>query len=1062
MPLTLVRSDSNANLWQTCVSRFLDELGDARGGTEHESHLWVTHRTQRNLLLEAAEERKIPGWLSPPFSFFSELPHRFNIELRPLGHLTARLLLTSIAKSVALRHEFSEAEDGGHIHIDRVLWELLPEGIGPDELETALDQLDGDEFTKQRNRWLLDTYRDYLSQVADHGYFDSRSTHSLIADQIRRGGLPAALGGPNQLHIYGLTSLRGRVRLFEALSAQNDVEVCAYVPLNLELGEWERLANKVEDLRKKVTTTDPIVQPVPNGLREANWVARSIKALLLEGDVQPHHIAVWARFGREDTRQIREALNRVDIPNTARNRYQLSEIPALRAVLGLFEAVGDNWSWSTLRSMLTSPYFATPINLRSFEYLASRSYPKGLSQWLEKLERLRKQLDIENVGWKIKNDGVRHASIEEGIAVLKYFMKATNALSHPRSISDWIESTRQLIRGHPLGIRQKVCESVGDHWDMVRIDQRGTLALEQFLREWSELLPKNDDEVGADTWHFELKKVLESNEIALSTPLQGGVQVLEAHEAAMTPFEHVFIVHANEGIFPFFPQRGGLFTEGERERLSDLGIPLPTYKLHLEREQRLWQACSGSPKVVATFRKTDMAGHDQLPSMFLTSYKEETELPPPTKLGSELSPITHAELLAHEIDRFTRLRQGEDSAVFQTPDPHVIQHAALSAFADQLRNGGLDNFTKTVTGVQTERLVADETATLDAKERPLSQRPTAWNGQIRDPVALALIRKKFWERREWSASKLELYSQRPFDFLLKEILKLTELEEISYDLSPLNEGNLAHKVLECFYQQLDADSSTEQALDQLAQTFDEVCDHYEEDDLSWVGLPHVWAVKRTRLGKELRAFVKWEREPGRSAKPLGLTVAVEFAFGWSPDGSNDSEAVDLSGPDERGDERRLLLSGKIDRVDRIHTDDGERLRVVDYKRGGVPKRIEYEDAASIQMPLYMASVERIFEEEVKEGVHRVWRPNPGSRTKVEPKDVESVLKLARQIPDRIRAGNFEAVQARTKKLAGWKPGKDVTRTSAQITTGNRFQPVVPILSSLFGAQADDLESEMSE
>ena len=1054
MPLTLVRSDSNANLWKACVGRFLDELGDARGGTEHGSHLWVTHRTQRNLLLEAAEERKIPGWLSPPFSFFSELPHRFGIELRPLGHLAGRLLLSSIANNFCRKHAFSEIEGLRHSHlIDRTLSELLPEGVDPNELKIALDQLNGDEFTARRNCWLTDTYRDYLEQLSDQGKFDPRSVHSLVADRIQSGGLPAALNGATRLHIYGLTSVGSRGRLFKALSAQNDVEVFAYVQNDIAPGEWERISDGIEDLHEKDAAPNLIIQPLFDGVREANWVARSVKVLLLDENVQPHKIAVVARTGREDTRRIRDALHRAGVPSTVRIRSKLSEIPALRAVLGLFEAVGEDWSWPTLKLILTSRYFEVPTNLRALEHIASHSRPNGLSDWLEKLDRLQKELHSPE-SWKLKRAGVRVANVEQGVTILKRFMKATSELSHPRSLSDWIQSTRQLIRGHPLGIRARVCEPVGDRWDVVRLDQRGTLALEQFLREWSNLLTESDaDPIDAGAWFVKLKNVLDSNEIALSTPLQHGVQVLEAHEAAMTPFEHVFIVHANDRVFPR-SQVGGLFTEIEREQLSQLGIPLATRELRLERERRLWRGCSGSQRVVVTYWEADSDGNLNLPSVFLPLHEREGSLPR-TRLSSEEVPVTHAELLEREVRRFKKLRRGKDSSPFKTPDPHAIRHATLSAFAEELRTGELDPFTETTSTTQAAESIANEPDSLDEIKRPLSQRATAWNGLIRDPATLDLIREKYWENKEWSAAQLETYATRPFDFLVKYVLNLSSDEMTTDDLSPLNKGDLAHQVLEDFYRDFDPAFSKEQVRDQLDEIFNTVCNRYEADELKWVGLPYVWAVRRSELRTQLQDFVDWEI---KKKWDTGSVLEVELRFGWK----KPFETVDLSGIDHHGIQRQLRLGGRIDRVDRFNTDEGEHLRVVDYKLSSYPRPGEYKDAASLQCPLYMAAVERLGLGTVAEGMYRSIKKKMDG-AKLGREDIEPALELAREIPDRIRAGFFEAVQAQSKKQTNWQFGLDITRTTARISIGTRFDSVTAIrLHGSLGLQEDNPESRMPE
>ena len=98
-------------------------------------------------------------------------------------------------------------------------------------------------------------------------------------------------------------------------------------------------------------------------------------------------------------------------------------------------------------------------------------------------------------------------------------------------------------------LRRRLCDPVEERWEVVRADQRGVVQLQRLLREWRDLDPVEEPMAPA-AWHALLRKLLEANELVLSTPGQKGVQVLEAHDAALVPFEHTFLVHANDGEFP--------------------------------------------------------------------------------------------------------------------------------------------------------------------------------------------------------------------------------------------------------------------------------------------------------------------------------------------------------------------------------------------------------------------------------------------------------------------------------------------------------------------------------
>jgi RecB family exonuclease len=1065
MPLQLIRSASSDRLWHDCVTHFMDEVGDTVGPTGYESHLWLVHRAQRDRAYDLAARRGTPGWFSPPVSFFSQLRDSFGISERPIGILTGRLLVARLATASARRHGVAAAtrEAGparGHM-LDRLFSELLPEGTTPDELTAALSDLDTDAFGESRNAWVVDTYRAFLGALEERELYDPRSIHAMVAAKIETGGLRSAIGGARRLHVYGLTSLRGRRRLVRALATQEEVEVLVYLPTEIGASEWDLLANRPVRLVSGAESDRTVrVQPAPDGVREARWVARRIKSLLVEGGVAPHDVAVVARTGRGDTRRLHRALREAGVPSTARIRTRLAEIPVLRSILELLRAASEGWTYRGLRSVVASPYFDVDVDLRSIDHLSTIRRIVGLEDWIRWLRRLRERAEADE-GRALARVGVSAARLETDLARFERLRDVVGVLAGEGTELEWIERTLAILRGEILDVRRRLCQAVSDRWDIVRLDQRGVLALESLLVEWRQWAGVRESNVAlpAGEWYARLRRLLEANELALSTPLQQGVQVLEAHEAASTPFRHTFLVHANDGVFPQPPGTAGVFTEQERIELKAVGLPLTTREEALERERRLWRAIVTGQHVTITYRTTDANGVPRLPSPLVPDHDPGSEIPRTRmeatpraegeaegEAGLAASPL---ELIQDDVSRFARLRRGGDRSLFQTPDPHCLGHAVLTAFADELRAGHLDPFidserelfgeTATARGASGEHppgVDSPEAAALFGLHRPLSEQPTAWNGKLRDPWVLARLRERFGEDRQWSATQLEAYGRRPFDFFLDRVLGLGDLEEADEETSPLTYGSVAHAVLHHFFESLappHPDSFEERAHHHLDEAFNAVCDAYERSESEWLGVPHAWRAKRAELRDRLERFLTWEFE-----KTRGFPIALELGFGRG----QDHPPADLSGVDKHGSHRRLVLGGRIDRVDRTGDATDAPLRIIDYKSGSyVPAAGAYKDGAGLQTALYMAAIQELGIGMAAEGVYRSLK-NRKNQSRLKASGVEAVLRFARSIPPRIREGLFESVQARSTAIAPWQPGPDLTRSSAHISGGTRFD-VVP-------------------
>ena len=1025
MPFRLVQSGSSAALWQTCADRFLDELGDNRGPSGFESHLWITHRSLRDLLFERAYERGMPGWLGPPVSFFSELPQLFDIRLKPVGVLTRRRLVSRLAANRG--REILDREPGnangvvrGHM-LDSLLGDLLPEGVSPDRLRELLTGLDGDEFATKRNEWIVKVYAGYVEELERLGAYDSRSIHALIAERIESGGLKSALHGADRLHIYGIYGLRVRQRMFGALASQPEVDVVAYVAEEPEASEFEALTRDVESAAAGADNvskaTAAVVQPAPDTVRELDWVAREVKQLLVAGEVEPHDIAVVARSGRDDTGRAYRVLSAAGIHCTARIRTPLTEISALKALVSIFGAAASRWSYRRLRSVLDHPYFNTGIDLRAIDYVSQTGRIEGLDEWEERLGKLATQLKDEDKS--LRGKGLFADRVEKDLAALQKFRAEMEQLDTPHTEAEWLDITRTLVRDGVFHLRRRVCDAVDDRWDIVRFDQRGLIQLEKLLSEWAGL-DHAETIVEVADWYALLRRMLEANELVLSTPMQKGVQILEAHDAALVPFRHTFVIHANDGEFPRRGGAGGVFLDEERMALRDAGLSVSHREDALRRERSLWRAITLGGDVRISYRTTDPAGTPLLPSLMVPQHDPSKEIPrtraPRRPDGSHAEPINPAQanrLAAHELAEQLQVAAEVVQVEVAPADLSLLDQAIVAAVAEAHRDTGVE---------------------VMGKEHPVLG-PNPWNGEIRDQAVLDWLAERFNAEYPWSAGQLEQYSTCPFVFFTNRVLRLDDSEEADEQLSPMAFGGIAHDLLERFYREAKENLPAfleGEALELFERVADEAFGEREARG-EWLGLPVLWPVTKRSVRDCVRAYIEWEL--GYLDKKGEVPHLTEHAFGFD-------EPCVIRGAGVSSKQVDVRIRGRIDRVDRVGDSEDARHHVLDYKTSTIPRKSGYKDGSVLQGPIYLRVLEESGLAVSKcryRSIRNPGKPQNGAELGVGHEDFDQALTIAFSIPARVRAGLFEATLA--ANVGSWPsfyPGREICRSQAQLEDGNRF------------------------
>ncbi len=376
--------------------------------------------------------------------------------------------------------------------------------------------------------------------------------------------------------------------------------------------------------------------------------------------------------------------------------------------------------------------------------------------------------------------------------------------------------------------------------------------------------------------------------------------------------KHIYIIGANDGIFPAAPSSIGFFSDREGEILSEFGIELAPggeYQAADERFLFYRAVASASDSLTVIWSSSDLSGHGMKQSLGVARIK---------KLFPDIKPISYADIPIEE-----RLEGRNNLLEFIAETDGTPLGAALREYA--MQDGELSG-----------RLDKLALPLCDDKE------------QLDNETAASL----FGGDLAMTQSRLETFVLCKFSYFCKYVLKLEEKK--SADFNPADIGSFIHHILEKFVRLAEEKGGLSTISDnELDTLLDEIVSDYItricrlEDKLSGSRMAHLFAkLKRSSrlLCKNLIAeFSESQFSPKLFEAPIGIKRDDEKFI----------EPLKIA----LDDESSTYIYGIADRVDIYEKDDKFYVRVVDYKTGS--KEFSTEElklGLNMQMLLYLFSI----------------------------------------------------------------------------------------------------------
>lgn len=416
----------------------------------------------------------------------------------------------------------------------------------------------------------------------------------------------------------------------------------------------------------------------------------------------------------------------------------------------------------------------------------------------------------------------------------------------------------------------------------------------------------------------------------LDEVLVGSIERVKSHEVSA-----VFIIGANDGVFPRTSEEEGILSDRDRETLKLMGLEIAadTRSQAFEEQFLIYRALTIAGKYLRiSYPIADFEGRSMRASIIISRLKK---IFPKLKEESDIIINEKDEEVLEQI-------VGEDASF----------NELISAIREEKEGKEINSI-----WWDAYRWYMDR-----EKWRQRCKKAFAglkYSNQV-ERVNSAKIKKLYGVPLKISVSRLEKYAQCPFAYYVQYGLKAEDRKIYEFSMPDL--GTFVHEVLDSFSSTLDKEAMSFKDIDEdfAQRAISQIVDEKVKEKTGYIlnSSPR-YKYMANRLK---RIITKSVNVISQQAKRSSFDIAGhEMSFNTK----GDYPPIKIELPS--GD--KIELIGRIDRVDELKTEDGVYIRVIDYKSGN--KAFKLSDVyygLQLQLLVYLDAILTNKEKYIKKGV----------------------------------------------------------------------------------------------
>lgn len=641
----------------------------------------------------------------------------------------------------------------------------------------------------------------------------------------------------------------------------------------------------------------------PTRSEEIQYAAAQINRLVREKGMRYREIAIVTNAMELYESSLRGILPEYGIPCFIDTRRDISAHPLLALLRGLLDVLVYDFGYEGMFSYLKSGL--TGITQEETDLLENYVLAYGIKSY--KWRKARWEWGFAP-GEEEDCDAMNQLK-ERVLAPFSHFSQFQRGKNYP--LKEFAQSLRLMLEELPVRERLSFwAEQEREKGNPQRSEEH-----RQILQIFLQVLEKAVEILGEESISLEdfskiLLAGLEQSTLGMIPPSADTLVAGDLERSRLPEIRVLFVLGVNEGILPSPAAPQGIFTEAERESLAQKGMELaPDGKRRLFEEQFLIYRGLTQPSeaLYLTYACGDTEGNSLFPSSLVDRLRR-----------------MYPDLPAEQPDTFA-MENLSPAVCFHGLGEQLVKQEGMSPLWQDIYS----YFCETPQWKERKNLLL-EGFTTDIRQEKLSPK-----------VTKSLFGKNILS----SVSKLERFAACPFSYFAEYGLKAEERK--LYQLRTPDLGILFHSVLETFsagladegisWQSLTKEdtqrrisTAVEQAAPLLGSEIllDSAANRYLIRRLKRISFRAAWT-----LAQHIQSglFVPTAYELGFGQKEILPPIVISMA-----DGS------------------RLILRGKIDRVDLLDADGKRYVKIIDYKSGS--KTFHFQDiyyGLQMQLLIYL-------------------------------------------------------------------------------------------------------------
>ncbi len=689
-----------------------------------------------------------------------------------------------------------------------------------------------------------------------------------------------------------------QVKLINAEDKTGEEKELSFLRENIFRADKKSSENKPEKIK---------IISAKNIESEARFVALTVKKLLSEGNIRARDIAIVSRDGNEYDTEIKEALKKYSVEVFSDKLQPVKIQPLCTYVLSVLQICVFGMTSERIMKCLKTGL--TDLTTNEIARLENYSLMWGNGAdfsrvWTENPRGFGEELLENDVNELNELNRLREIAVKPIINFKKKISDSVSSKQASEEIYNLLISANVDKNLKNIAIE---LEESGEN-ESALLQERIWQILIEILDSFACVAGEEKRKI-SDIYDL-FDEIISSVEIGVLPQGLDEVLVGNAERTRVASPKIVFIVGANDGVFPRTPAPGGIFTHRERNILLEGGLDINVSVLDRIMEERFiaYNTMSSAAERLYVSYVTDSLSGEMYPSEIVNEIKSvypETEV-----IDAEsddiyeyiFSPFTAFEAACSTISDKTEKAEIL-KALFESDEQYADRMKAIESYAlDDLREN---------------------------KKIRIENRETA--------------EKLYGKNMRVSASRIETFYKCPFEYFCKFGLRAQPREKA--EISPRQRGTVVHYCLEKLIREYGINELSQLSENELKKIIDFMLEEYAEIAMGG---------KENKTERFAYLFSKFQKTVFELIVQIieefsvSEFVPVGFELKIDADGEIPLYEIDLT------DGGKISVRGSVDRVDIMQKGDKKYLRVVDYKTGGKDFRLnEVLAGINMQMLIYL-------------------------------------------------------------------------------------------------------------